>query len=153
MAPRHDSSALAGPVAPGQLQQGTGQSSTSMPAQLPLRRDTDSPAIGIAGYSVWLLAILAVTAGVWAVRARGGKVSSWRLRLRPGNERALKLVNAQSLGTIGSLQVVQWDGRELLLGCTPHSIRLLDSRPAPGQNAPQAQQGAAATGGPDKAFS
>lgn len=149
MAARHDSIALAEPVASGHLQPGAGQSSTSLPAQLPLRRDPDTSAMGIAGYTIWLLAVLAVMAAVWAVRARGGKMPSWRLR--PGGEPALKLVHAQSLGTIGSLQLVHWNGRELLLGCTSHSIRLLDSRSIPGQNAQQTQSGESPTG-PDKAF-
>ena len=42
-------------------------------------------------------------------------------------------VRVASLGLTpqGSVHVVQWQGEEFLLGCTPHQVTLLSQRPLP----------------------
>lgn len=117
----------ASPQAPSSAQ----LSPKSLPADLPLRRDESSPSMGSAGYVVWLLAVIAAMAVLWAVRSRQGNSAGWLMKLRSGDhEPALKLLATRQLGPSSSLQVVKWADKEFLLGCTPQSISVLDSRDA-----------------------
>jgi len=104
-----------------------------LPADLPLRRDSDEPLMGTVGYLIWLLGAAAAITVLWAVRSRRVNASGWLVKLRPaGHERALKLLATRALGPNSSLQVVQWNGKELLLGCTAQSISVLDAQPVSG---------------------
>lgn len=104
-----------------------------MPADLPLRRDVDSPTMASMGYVVWLLVVVAGAALLWAVRSQRGAGFSWLMRpRRDDHQTALSVLGARPLGPGSSLQVVRWGGKEFLLGCTSQSICVLDSRVLPG---------------------
>lgn len=119
------------PSASPQAPSSTQSSPKSLPADLPLRRDGDTPEMGSAGYVVWLLAVIAAIAVLWAVRSRQGNSAGWLMKLRSGDHApALKLLATRQLGPSSSLQVVTWADKEFLLGCTAQSISVLDSRVA-----------------------
>jgi flagellar biogenesis protein FliO len=102
---------------------------SQLPADLPLRREADSSATASAGYVIWILTILGSVALLAAFGLRRGIGPDWLARFRPiDRQPVLKVVSATALGSGSSLQVVRWGDREMLLGCTPQSIRLLDSR-------------------------
>lgn len=88
--------------------------------------------MGTAGYVVWLLAVIAGIAVLWAVRSRQGNAAGWLMKLRPGDhEPVLDVLATRQLGPSSSLQVVKWADKEFLLGCTPQSISVLDLRAMP----------------------
>jgi flagellar biogenesis protein FliO len=94
-------------------------------------RNTSSPAMGSMGYLVWLLVVGAAIALLWAVRSQRGAGLGW-LKARPGEHKTvLNVLGTRPLGPGSSLQVVRWGGKEFLLGCTPQSIQVLDSRALP----------------------
>lgn len=104
----------------------------SLPADLPLRRDSDSPTMTSTGYLIWLLAVVAAAALLWAVRSQRGAGFGWLMRSRRDNHQTtLSVLGVRSLGPSSSLQVVRWGEKEFLLGCTSQSICVLDSRSLP----------------------
>jgi flagellar biogenesis protein FliO len=118
---------------PASAQVATDGGRVSLPADLPLRRDADSPAMTSMGYVIWLLVVVAGAALLWAVRSQRGAGFSWLMRpRRDDHQTALSVLGARSLGPSSSLQVVRWGGKEFLLGCTSQSICVLDSRVLPG---------------------
>jgi flagellar protein FliO/FliZ len=101
----------------------------SLPADLPLRRDVDSGAMPTAGYAIWFLFALGAIAVVASVTLRRGRKPAWIARFGRRNAPAgIEVLASTTLGAGSSLQLVRWGERELLLGCTAQSIRLLDSR-------------------------
>lgn len=104
---------------------------SGLPADLPLRRDSDADSVVPVGYGAWLVVLALALGGLFVVRqSRGGK-SAWGLpRLRAANACAgPKVIAVRVLGAQTSLQVVEWNGKEMLLGCSPQGVNLLDSRP------------------------
>ncbi len=103
-----------------------------LPADLPLRRDAE-PGLGTgAGYAVWLvlLAGAGAWAWIWSVRRRGA-APKWLGRLVPaGSPGALQLLASKPLAPHCSLHVVRWGEREMLVGCTPQAVTLLETRDA-----------------------
>jgi hypothetical protein len=103
-----------------------------LPADLPLRRDAQ-PGLGSgAGYAVWLvlLAGAGAWAWIWSVRRRGA-APEWLGRWVPaGSPGVLQLLASKPLAPHCSLHVVRWGGRELLVGCTPQAVTLLETREA-----------------------
>ena len=101
--------------------------------QIPLHRDAGAGR-SIAGTAVWTALFLGVlaAAGFVLVRRRGltgfTPLAGW---LPPAagasNPKALARI---SLTQNASLHVVQWQGEELLLACTPQSVALLARRDA-----------------------
>jgi hypothetical protein len=100
-----------------------------LPADLPLRRDSDEDSVVPAGYGPWLVVLALALGGLCLVwKARGGK-SAWLSRLRAANaSTGPRVVAVKVLGAHTSLQVVEWNGKEMLLGCSPQGVNLLDSR-------------------------
>lgn len=105
-------------------------SKSGLPADLPLRRDAE-PGVGSgAGAVIWLvlLAGAGAWAWIWSVRRRG-VAPKWLGRLAPGSAPgALQVLASRPLAPHCSLHVVRWGGRELLVGCTPQAVTLLETR-------------------------
>jgi len=119
--------------------------SSGLPADLPLRRDADLP--GPAGnFGPWLVVLGVALGGLWLVRrARAPGRAGWPFAARSQAAELPTVLASRSLGPHGSLQVVAWNGKELLLGCSAQAITVLDSRPVGSQPAGDA---AAAEGSP-----
>ena len=122
------------PVAVGQSlpAAATASSQVSFP-QLPLKRDSapDASIVESLGWAALLLAaagaagFLAVQRKTWAGKGLGFK---WlRAAPQPGTPKPLAHT---PLTQQASLHVVEWDGEELLLGCTSHTVSLLARRPS-----------------------
>lgn len=102
-----------------------------LPADLPLRRDSEPASAIPAGYGAWLLVLVLALGGLLALRqARRGK-GRWLAGLRGTDAGgAPKVLAVKLLGAHASLQVVEWNGKEILLGCSPQAVTVLDSRPS-----------------------
>lgn len=103
---------------------------SGLPADLPVRRHSDEDSVVPVGYGAWLVVLALALGGLFVVRqSRKGK-SAWLPRLRAANAGAgPRVIAVRVLGAQTSLQVVQWNGKEMLLGCSPQGVNLLDSRP------------------------
>jgi MYXO-CTERM domain-containing protein len=133
--------AAATPAVTAQMPVALGASAPARPASgswtadLPLRRDSD--AAGPAAVLPWLVVVLVALGGLWLVRRRRAEgVTAWPFVVRSGLSDAPVVLSARSLGPHASLQVVRWNGKEMLLGCTGHAITVLESRaaaPAPSE--------------------
>lgn len=101
--------------------------------QLPLRRD--APAGGSVAESLaWaalLVAALAAAGFLIVQRKNWTNTKAGRSWLRPAAKpRTPKPLGRTLLTQQCSLHVVEWNGEELLLGCTPQTVSLLTRRPA-----------------------
>lgn len=101
--------------------------------QLPLRRD--SPSDGSMGetlaWAAFVVAALAAAGFLLVQRKNRSGTNAGRNWLRPGAKPwTPKLLGRTFLTQQCSLHVVEWNGEELLLGCTPQSVSLLTRRPA-----------------------
>jgi hypothetical protein len=109
-----------------------GSSPTSFP-HLPLKRDSNSNPLAVESFGWTALLLSAAAAAAFALvrrKSRTGKDGrpSWlRSVAKPGTP---KLLSRTMLTQQSSLQVIEWNGEELLLGCTPHNVSLLDRRPS-----------------------
>ncbi|ROZ63200.1 flagellar biosynthetic protein FliO [Ramlibacter sp. WS9] len=99
-------------------------------SQIPLRRDSaaDGSAAASAG---WAVLFVAVVAGVGLLlirrKAGAGVPGGW---LRPASGKQLpKALGRVPLTPQASLHVVEWQGEELLLGCTAQSVTVVARRP------------------------
>ncbi len=124
-------SLILGPTAFAQTPPSTAASGQAQFSQLPLRRDTGlgESIAESAGWAVLFVAVLAA-AGFVMVRRRAlpglGPGSHW---LRPAAKTSVpKALWRTSLTQQASLHLVEWQGEELLLGCTPQSVSLLARR-------------------------
>jgi flagellar biogenesis protein FliO len=98
-------------------------------AQLPLRRDAPSDGwmVQSLGWAAFLVVALAA-AGFLIVRQKNRICRSW---LRPSAKPYTPQLLGRTLLTPQcSLHVIEWNGEELLLGCTPQTVALLTRRPA-----------------------
>jgi flagellar biogenesis protein FliO len=109
----------------------SGNGSSALPADWPLRRDADSGSPGAVGYLLWLVPVVGALAVLGRFQIRRGRRPAWLMKFRDDSPRVLlKVIAAVPLGSGNSLQIVQWGGEELLLGCTGQTINLLKSRAA-----------------------
>jgi hypothetical protein len=107
-----------------------------LPASLPLRRDEPAPGPGLgplrsAGLAV---ALAALFGGAILLRGRGATSGRPAARLRwpawlglqaGATTRPMRVVQSQRLTPRASLHVVEWDGREWLVGCSEQGISLV----------------------------
>lgn len=106
-------------------------SQSRLPGDLPLRRDEEPASAILAGYGAWLLVLVLAFGGLLALRqARGGKGRWLAGRRSPDAGTAPRVLAVKVLGAHASLQVVEWNGKEILLGCSPQAVTMLDSRPS-----------------------
>jgi hypothetical protein len=101
------------------------QASSSPLANLPLQRD--GTGVGSSGLPMVLQltlagVLIAALAGIYRVRQRRSVSSG----MTPG----LRTLQNVRIGHGATLHVVQWDGEELLVACTPQSAVLLSRRKA-----------------------
>ncbi|WP_435440411.1 flagellar biosynthetic protein FliO [Variovorax sp. RB2P76] len=118
--------------------------STSIPLALPVRRD-DSPAwqtggVGVFGALSMVMLVLALV--VWWLRRSGwaqvaGNAGEpvagggWRRLMAARATAQLRVIESARLTPRSSVHVVQWHGREWLLGCTEQGITVIGQQPAP----------------------
>ena len=64
--------------------------------------------------------------GTSAASGRAGNWMFWRPWVMPGKPGEFRVLQSTRLGPRSSLHVVEWQGQQLLLGCTEQSITTLD---------------------------
>jgi hypothetical protein len=103
--------------------------------QLPLKRESSpgASALESLGWMALLLAVGAIAAIV-LVRRKGGTSKGFgpAWMRAPTRLEAPKLLSGISLAQHPSLHVVEWNGEELLLGCTAQGISVLARRDSTG---------------------
>ncbi|MDB5874606.1 MAG: hypothetical protein JWQ07_4048 [Ramlibacter sp.] len=110
---------------------------------LPLKRDSD-PATPGMGSAIWAIAVLLAVLAAGGVLLRKGKRPqfnrNWRDFLKPKSSlSAAKVLSKTGLTAQASLHVVEWNGEEMLLGCTQASVAILARRPLTAANGESAQ--------------
>lgn len=106
----------------------------SSPGGLPFKRDADSDEIVPPAYAAWLAVLGVAFLGVLLLRQRRSGNLPWLERFGTSKTvRGPRVLSARAVGTGSSLQVVEWNGKEFLLGCSAQSITVIDSRPAAGE--------------------
>lgn len=101
----------------------------TLPADLPLRRASDG--FRLADHGGWIFLLALAAGGVWVARSSTGRRWVLPLRAPPATQDGRpSVVSVRALGPHASLQVVRWNGKELLLGCSTQCVTLLDSRTA-----------------------
>ena len=123
-----------GQAAWGQTQPPASVASAPIPyAQIPLQRDAaaDGSAIASAGWAALFLAVVA-GAGFVIVRRKsiaGPRQSAGWLRRAEPAPSTPKPLGRLPLTPQASLHVIEWQGEELLLGCTSQSVSVLARHP------------------------
>jgi flagellar biogenesis protein FliO len=102
---------------------------TALPGTLPLRRDPEPAAAGEPWSAVLLLLALALAAGMYLLRRRGGASGAGAASRRAGS--GVARLSSQALTPQASVHTVCWNGEEYLLGCTAQQVTLLARRPLP----------------------
>ena len=104
-------------------------------SELPFKRDTPSGTAPMEtfGWTILILSILAAAIFVAARRrlapALNASATRW-LRTAPPSGSLPKLIGRTSLAPHATLHTVEWNGEELLLGCTAQSVTLVARRVA-----------------------
>lgn len=123
-----------GQAAWGQTQAPASAASAPIPyAQIPLQRDAaaDGSTAASAGWAALFLAVLAGAGFVVARRksvAGPGKSGGW-LRRAESAQSTPKPLGRLPLTPQASLHVIEWQGEELLLGCTSQAVSVLARHP------------------------
>ncbi len=132
-------------------------SSATLSPSLPLRRDTDSASEigGAATFLILALSIAAIWAAGWALvrnhrlqrrflPALGGiggtgqsKTGKWWQSLATTD--GVQILQSKPLTARVSVHVLQWDGKEWLLGCADNAIEVIGQRSL--ANKPSSQEG------------
>ena len=114
-----------------------GRSSVRLSADLPLRREpSQALAVGRAPALVVLAAIMLVFVGGALLRRQGRAVgrgpavavrlASWLRTLSPAEpKRTLRVLQSARLTARASVHVLQWDGREWLVGCSEQGMTVM----------------------------
>jgi hypothetical protein len=113
--------------------------SVSIPPNIPVKRDSVDATTSDADARWWIA--LAFIAGLVAwgvvVARRRGKLSSdkgtWTLRRGLSAhvaQREIRRITSTRLTPRHSLHVIEWNGKQLLLGCTEQSVTLLSEVPS-----------------------
>jgi hypothetical protein len=113
----------------GAFPQAAASSAPAQFPQLPLKRDlpAEGPLHESAGWAALLVLALVGAGLIMARRQRWSVTGGWRRA--DAKTAAPKRMGSTVLTQQASLHVVQWNGEELLLGCTSQSVSLLSRRP------------------------
>jgi hypothetical protein len=99
-----------------------------LPSALPLRRDAAAGAEATTWAPAFaLLSVAAAAAGLWLWRRGATRGPGQRLARR--QEAEVVRLSSQALTQQASVQVVQRQGEEYLVGCTGQQVTLLSCRP------------------------
>jgi hypothetical protein len=113
-------------VAPTASALASASAAQRLPAELPVRRDADVNGAMPGAYAAWIGVLVVSVAGALLVRyGRAGKLP-WARSTAGAAGGELRVIAVRALGPQTSLQVVEWNGKQLLLGCTSQSIAVLD---------------------------
>jgi hypothetical protein len=121
------------------------ESSSSLPSALPLQRDTDTHSGGIGLFQLAISGVFLAICGAFLWRRqgrfRGAQPSSvarqwyqilqkagWSRFISTSKPVGLRLVHSLFLTPRASVHVIQWDGREWLVGCTDGGLLELGAR-------------------------
>jgi hypothetical protein len=103
-------------------------SGPALSVDLPLRRNGDADAVP-AAYAAWTMVLVVALGGVFLLRqARAGKLPGFPANAA-SNGGELRVLSVRAIGSQVTLQVVEWNSKHLLLGCTPQAVTVLDMRP------------------------
>src|SRR5690606_33328223 len=107
---------------------------TSLPADIPLRREVAGAPSGSPVLVLIALLSLAVGGGVLVLRRRGmtGLMRAWRV---PKAQPAIERMGTESLTPLVSVHVLRWQGEDLLVACTSAQVVVLSRRPVPPNDA------------------
>jgi hypothetical protein len=121
---------LASSLRPGRLSAGDAAIAgpVSLPASMPLRRDSDTPVVGSGWMSALALLVTGGAGGAWWWRRKSRDDAG-----RPTRARAMQVVTlaSRSLTAQASVHAIEWNGEELLLACTAQNVTVLSRRPLP----------------------
>jgi flagellar biogenesis protein FliO len=100
----------------------------SLPASMPLRRESDTPVVGSAWVSALALLVVGGAGGAWWWRRKSHNDAGHRTRAR-----AVQVVTlaSRSLTPQASVHAIEWKGEELLVACTAQNVTVLSRRPLP----------------------
>jgi flagellar biogenesis protein FliO len=100
----------------------------SLPASMPLRRESDTPVVGSAWVSALALLAVGGAGGAWWWRRKSHNDAGHRTRAR-----AVQVVTlaSRSLTPQASVHAIEWKGEELLVACTAQNVTVLSRRPLP----------------------
>lgn len=115
----------------------------SLPPEIPVKREADSNNTdGEISVRWWLAAVCIGGLAAWGFvmvrrRDKGGVVPTgwlggWRPLAEPGAPREIRRIASTRLTPRHSLHVIEWNGRQLLLGCTDQAVQLLSEAAAGG---------------------
>jgi flagellar biogenesis protein FliO len=109
--------------------------STTLPADIPLRRDPPASAASSGATSFLLIGVLVVGALLLLFFARrnvatAGKKAIWAQWLGATSSTELKTIAGVRLTPRSSMHVVQWRNRRFLIGCSDHGVSLIAEEPA-----------------------
>ncbi|WP_423837604.1 flagellar biosynthetic protein FliO [Variovorax terrae] len=109
-----------------------------LPADIPLRRDSATNAASNSDvYMIVVGVLLLLCAVVWIGRRirqppRGSRAPGWPTWLKVPDQKCLRVVSSVRLTPQHSAHVVEWQGRQWLIGCAGEAITLIAGQPNDG---------------------
>lgn len=127
--------------APGiRAQESPNAASGSLPPSIPVKRDNVAGGSDDADGRWWIAAVFIAGLAGWgfvAVRRKSAGqaaapawLTRWTGLPETTAQREIRRIASTRLTPRHSLHVVEWNGRQLLLGCTDQSVQLLSEAPA-----------------------
>ncbi|MGN8064564.1 flagellar biosynthetic protein FliO [Ralstonia sp. 22111] len=120
----------------------TGQTER-LPDSIPLRREAETERGAVSSVPQLLVVVAVLAALLWWLLKRfrtnapqKNKPGIWPVRVtaHPGSG-GLRVIKSSRLTSKASLHVIDWDGQQLLVGCTENGLSVLSTRPDHGAGA------------------
>ena len=114
-----------------------------LPDSIPLRRESETERGEISGVPQLLVVVAVLGALLWWLLKRfrpttpqENRSGVWPVRVtaHPGSG-GLRVIKSSRLTSKASLHVIDWDGQQLLVGCTENGLSVLSTRPEHGAGA------------------
>lgn len=112
----------------------------SLPPSIPVKRDNVAGGSDDADGRWWIAAVFIAGLAGWGIvavrRKSAGQAAApawltrWTGLPETAAQREIRRIASTRLTPRHSLHVVEWNGRQLLLGCTDQSVQLLSEAPA-----------------------